>query len=447
MRIRTDVPMRAIAIAALCLIPSAVARGQLPSSSPAAFALGGNFTAVARGYEAVSWNAANLAMPGRPLFSFGVIALGGNAGLAPVDFTKLHRFSGQVVDSATKASWVQLARLEGGQRAEIDGAVTPIALSVGPIGLQLGTSFYTHMNFSPDALEAWLFGNAGTTGGQPKTLDLTGTRMRAAGFSTGAMSFALPLPLTLTGNMLENEHVAVGITGKYIVGHGLIVAEDLGSTVGSGDINVALPVITVWSDTLVDIPTEYNDYDGRAGSGLGADLSAAWSGGPWKVGFVAENIFNTFKWDTTKLAYLPGTGSFSQGGSNDIDFDQHSYTQAPQPLRDIVAAQVFKPAFRIGAALQVARALTLTADMKQSFGDDNAITIGPRSLMGIGAELRILPFIPLRAGVASITDGWQAGAGLGVRLLGYELGVSTSIRHVGAATQSGLMVGVIGIGR
>jgi len=352
-----------------------------------------------------------------------------------------------VIDSATRALWVQQAREEGGQRVEVDGGVTPLALSVGPIGLQVGTSFYTHMNFSPDALEAWLFGNAGTTGGQPKAIDLTGTRVRAAGFTTGAMSFALPLPITLTGNMLKNEHVAIGITGKYIVGHGLMVAEDLGSSIGTGTtINVSMPAITVWSDTLKDIPTSYHDYDGKAGTGLGADLSLAWNGGPWKLGLVAENVFNTFKWDTTKLAFLPGSGTFDNTGASSIDFDQHSYALAPQQLRDIVAAQTFKPAFRVGAALQVTGALTLTGDMRQSFGDENTITIGPKSMIGVGAELRVLPFIPLRAGVASITDGWQAGAGLGVRFLGYELGVATSIRRRGTASESGLMVGLLGIG-
>src|SRR5881392_103433 len=99
---------RAAAVAALSLALAATARAQLPSASSAAFAMGGNFTAIARGYEAVAWNAANLAMPGRPFISFGLAMLGGNAGLAPVDLTELHKFSGQVIDSATRASWVQL---------------------------------------------------------------------------------------------------------------------------------------------------------------------------------------------------------------------------------------------------------------------------------------------------------------------------------------------------
>jgi hypothetical protein len=146
------------------------------------------------------------------------------------------------------------------------------------------------------------------------------------------------------------------------------------------------------------------------------------------------------------LAYMPGAGTFSPDTS-DINFDQHSYSGAPQALKDIVANQAFKPAVRIGAAMQVSRALTLTADMKTTVANKDAILVGPKSHVGVGAEWRVLPFIPLRAGVASISDGWQAGAGVGLRFLGYELGLSTSIRQRGVARQSGLMVGVVGIGR
>lgn len=432
---------------ALTIVTAAPALSQLPSASSAAVAMGGNFTAIARGFEAVSWNPANLGMPGRPGMSLGLAILGGNAGLAPVDLTMLNKFSGQVIDSATRASWVQLARQDGGQRGELDGSATYVAMSAGPIGLQIGTSFYTNVNLSPDAWEAWLFGNAGQTGGVAKTLDLTGTGIRAGAFSSGALSYGHAIPINLTKGLLKDEHASIGITGKFIVGHGLLLAADQGSALsGTGNIDVTLPVITVRTDSLVDIPTQASDYRGSAGTGIGADVAFAWSGGPWKASLVAENVFNSFKWDTTMLAFLPGAGVFS-ADTSDIDFDQHSYSSAPQSMRDIVAAQAFKPAIRAGAALQVMKSLTLTADMHTSLGGENAIVIGPKSHVGVGAEWRILPFVPLRAGVASISDGWQAGAGVGLRLMGYELGLSTSVRQRGLARQSGVMLGVLGIGR
>ena len=425
-----------LAATGLSLLITGGARAQLPSASPAAFGLGGNFTAMARGYEAVAWNAANLAMPGRPMFSIGLGIGGGNAGLDPVDLKMLSDFSGLVVDSATRISWLEKARVAGGQNARIDGGVTPVAFSVGPLGVQLGSSVYTAMNLSPDAWEAFLFGNAGNNNGQPKPIDMTGTRLRAAAFTTGAVSFALPLPLTLTANALSNEHLAIGVTGKYLVGHGVVVATDLGSDIGVNDVLLRFPAIG---------PPE--DSDARAGEGMGADISLAWRGGPFKVGLLAENVVNSFKWDTTKLAFYPGTGSFSLNGTNGTDFDETPFSGAPPELKEIVVAQAFKPRFAIGVAFDLLRSLTLTADARSATGGDEAIVIGPKSHFGVGAEWRVIPFLPLRAGVASVTDGWQAGAGAGVRVIGFELGVSGAIRRRGEATESGVMVGVIGIGR
>jgi hypothetical protein len=412
------------------------ANAQLPNASAAAFGMAGNFTAVAKGYEAVSWNAANLAMPGRPFFSLGLAIAGGNAGLDPVDVSALNEFSGLTVDFDTRLAWLDKARLAGGERARLDGGVTWLGLSVGPFGLHVGSSAYADMNLSPDAFEAFLFGNAALNGGQPKPLDMSGTSVRGGAFTTGALSFALPIPLRLTAGLLKNERVALGITSKYVVGHGLILSQDFGSTLDD-EVRLRFPVIGPNSD-----------YDGIAGVGQAADVSLAWMGGPWRVGVQAQNVVNTFRWDTTALAYLPGTGTFSiPAGDQGTDFDEQPYSAAPQELRDIVAAQAFKPALAIGVAMRLTNALTLTADMKTQTGGDEAIVIGPRSHFGVGAEFRVLPFAPLRAGVASVTDGWQAAVGAGVRLLGYELGAATSIRRRGVATESGLMIGVVGIGR
>lgn len=435
MRTALVISRRASVVALLLSVGARPAFAQLPSASVAAHGMGGNFTALARGYEAVAWNPANLAMPNRPGFSLGLIILGGSAGLDPIDVTMLHSFSGKVVDSATKVSWVQQARLAGGEKGRVDGAITPIALSIGPIGLHLGSSTYTNLNLSPDAWEAMLFGNAGNNGGQAKALDLTGTSIRAAVLTTAGLSFALPIPLHFTAGMLRDERAAIGITAKYVMGTGLAVAQDVGSVLGDS-LLVNFPMIV--PDT---------NYSGNVGSGIGADLGVAWSGGPWKVGLNAENVFNSFKWDTTMLALISGVGTFSTD-SNSTDFDTKSpFGAAPTALRDIVTKQAFKPAVTVGAAFKVLSSLTLTADFKQSLGDDNAIQIGPKSRMGVGAEWRPLPFIPLRAGVASVTDGWQAGAGFGLRFFGYEFAASTSIRHRGAASESGLMIGVVGIGR
>jgi hypothetical protein len=292
-------------------------------------------------------------------------------------------------------------------------------------------------NLSPDAWEAMLFGNAGNSGGQPKNLDLTGTSIRAGAFTTGAMSLALPVPIRLP-MLFGNQHAAIGITGKFVAGHGVAFADDQGTTFAGQNITLNFPVIM--PDSTIE------DVENPMGRGFGADVAFAWSGGPWKVGALAENVFNNFVWDTTRFSFAPGSGAFD-ATSDTTDFEERPFTEAPQALKDLVANQAFKPAFAVGVAFQPMASLTLTADMKTYTGGDDAIVFGSKSHVGIGAEWRPLGFLPLRGGVASVADGWQAGAGFGLRLLGYELGLSTSIRRRGQATESGLMFGVVGIGR
>ena len=437
MRTTSMIAARRAALAVAILAPAVGA--QLPTASVAANRLAGNITALARGYEAVRWNPANLGMPGRPFISFGTAIAGGNIGLEPVDISTIHGYNANPdVDDSTKAQWVDMARLAGGERIRLDGGATYLGMSVGPIGLQVGSSFYSTFNLSPDAWEAFLFGNAGNSGGQPKNLDLTGTSIRAGAFTTGAVSLALPLPFSLTHGILKNERAAIGITGKYIGGHGVMVADDQGSTFAGQTISLNFPVIM--PDSTIE------DLLNPLGVGIGADVALSWSGGPWKVGVLAENVFNNFAWDTTRFSFAPGTGAFD-ATSDTTDFENRPFSQAPQTLKDIVANQAFKPGLSVGVAFHPMSSLTLTADMKKYVADDDAIIIGPKSHVGVGAEWRPLGFLPLRGGVASFEDGWQAGAGFGLRFLGYELGLATSIRRRGQATESGMMFGVVGIGR
>jgi len=58
----------------------------------------------------------------------------------------------------------------------------------------------------------------------------------------------------------------------------------------------------------------------------------------------------------------------------------------------------------VGASFQVLPFLTTTADVRQELGD--GMRLGERTHVGAGAELRLIPFLPLRAGLAAM---WAEG--------------------------------------
>ena len=426
------------------LVAASTAGAQLPSASAAAAGMAGNYGSLARGYEAIAWNPANLASPGRPFFSLGLLPISASLGLDPVDITTLHKLKNVVVDSATRAGWVSLVAASGRQRIGTDETVTPLALSIGPIGIATGVASTTHIDLGPGAFEAMMFGNAGNNNGVAKALQFAGTELRNSTFGTVAVSFALPLPLHF--GPLPRQHFSVGVTGKYI-GGGMVLARDAGTVAAAnGKINVNFQGIFPDTALFSDNSTTKKDNP-LLGIGTGADVGASWSFGAWKVGLMVENIYNSFKWDTTKFAYLPVTGTIDPSSdSSGTNSDQKPFSTAPKALRDIVLNERFKPAINLSAAFAVTSFLTVTGDYHKQSGGVEAISIGPTQRMGVGAELRILPFVPIRAGVASLNDGWQAGAGVGLRFFGYELGVSGSVRRRGAASESGVMVSAIGLG-
>lgn len=414
-----------VMIAGLVLAGAAPLAAQLPNTSAAATALGGNYTARARGYEAITWNPALLAAQGRPGFSIGLMMAGGTSGLDPIDLSDLNTYSGQVVPASVKQAWMEQVRASGAQRGDADGGVTPVALSIGNFGFQFSTTAYAAAALNPDAMEALLYGNVDENG-DPATYSFAGSQMDFGALSTVAASYAKQLPLKLTP--LPNEHFSVGVTAKYIVGHVVARAQDNGSTMGS-DVNVSFPIV-------------HSDVENSAqnGSGVGLDVGAAWSAGSWRVGGMLSNVINTFAWDASKMVYRPGEAFFS-GDSTSSNFDTTSYASAPAALREAVEAQSFDPMLSVGAAMDVLPMLTLSADVRASVGE--GIAIGPREHVGVGAELKLIPFVPLRAGLAKISDGFQASGGFGLALGRFELGIGATLRKRGEGTATGVTFNAI----
>ena len=417
--------MRTVTAAFVLGLVGHVAAAQQPNASAAAFGMAGNYTAAASGSDAVAWNPAMLGM-NSPAFSISVLSLGVVTGLDPVKLKDITDFGGKVIPNATKELWLNKVGA-GTERGAVDGGLSIVALSVGRIGFQVGLSGAAQVNVNQDAAEAILYGNAGRTG-TPKNLAFNGSNAGGSSFATGAASIAIPLPFTPTGR--PGEQFSVGVTGKYVHGLGYARAQDNGSLVTQDNIGVSFPAI--YTDS---------NHVGSSGSGVGVDLGLAWTDGATTFGATARNVVNTFAWSTTALTSTPGTVSFN-GNTSNANFDPAPYASAPAAMRAAVEAEKFKPELAVGMAHRMDK-VTLTADGSTRIGD--GIEIGPKMHVGVGAELRFIPLLPLRAGVAAITDGFQVAGGAGLHLGPFELGVAGSLRSKSRGTDYGAMVSLISI--
>src|SRR3954452_11925524 len=94
---------------------------QLVSASAASLALGDNYTVLARGFNAVNWNPANLGLPGNPALSFGFAGRGAG-GMDPISLGDLSQYGGVPLPNAVMSEWLARVRHQGGQSLEAEGA-------------------------------------------------------------------------------------------------------------------------------------------------------------------------------------------------------------------------------------------------------------------------------------------------------------------------------------
>ena len=418
-RIHGAITRSAFAVIAITILaPNASA--QLVSASAASLALGDNYTALARGFNAMNWNPAGLGMPDNPFFSFAFAGRGAG-GTDPISLSDLSRYSGVAVPQTVLASWLTRVHRQGGQSLEADGAGS-FALSLGSFGFQLATNAYERGKLSPDAVEVLLYGNAGASG-TPRSMSLKGSRTEAAVTTTAAASFGHAVDI---GIGPISQHLAIGATVKYIVGNALLLGEDAGSQLDANPLALDVQFPIIQSDTSLNgMP--------QRGHGVGIDVGAAWQSGPLAIGASIQNLVNTFKWNVNEMYFRPGGALFTTSGTRQTNFDAMAMTAVPDSLRaraSALGAEIdamrFKPMLNVGASFQVLPFLTTTADVRQELGD--GMRLGERTHVGAGAELRLIPFLPLRAGLAAITGGYVASAGAGLEVAFFHLNAGIAAR-------------------
>lgn len=403
-----------LVIACACSVPL---RAQLPSASAPALGLADNFSALAKGFNAVAWNPAMLGMPGNPRFSIGILPVRAGAGIGPITLTDVAGYESRFIDDAVKREWLDRIIEKGGEDGTANADVTYLGMSIGRFAVQLSTMSHVAANLSPDAAELVLFGNAERASGED--FELGNSSVQGMVTSTAAVSFAQTLPIRFLAPVVE-QHLSVGVTLKYTVGNALVLGRNLGSVVSStdGEIDVAFPIIqsdSVASASALD-----------RGRGLGVDVGAAWRGGRLSLSASVRNVYNSFAWDTSGFVYRPGRVQFD-GTTGDAQFDMEAYANAPTELKDAVRSFAYARQIVAGGALRVNEKLLLTADVRHHVGA--GIEIGPRSHVGIATEIRPASFLPLRVGYAQITGGYQLGAGMGVDIGPVSISASVGRRR------------------
>lgn len=395
------------------------ADAQLAHASASTLALAGNHTATARGFAAISVNPAGLGMMDSG-FGLAIAPVRIRLGTAPITRGDLHAYQGRVVPDAVKAEWLARVTEEGGLRGSFGGELSAFALAIGSVGLQLSTVSSSEVSLPTGVVEGLLFGNGGRTG-EPTDLSLADASLRSYALSTAGLSYGFRV----------SPRLVLGVTGKLSYGHWLSVGRSVSGAFQSDPLSATTDFSLVTS-CLDEIGCSENFVNG--GSGLGLDLGGILDLGSIQVAASLQDVVNTFSWNEEHLGFRPGTATFDADES-ETDFDEQSFSSAPADLQEIVRDYGFDPAYRLGAALDLTSAFTLTADVHGRFADEG-IALGPRYHTGVGAELRA-GFVHLRGGLAKIPDAMQYAAGLSL-ILG-PVNLSTAAALESSATRDAVL--------
>jgi hypothetical protein len=415
-----------VALAALAVPRSTPA--QIANASAAALGMAENFTAVARGYHAVAWNPAALATRGNTRSSFSLFGGRVMSGIGPVSLADLARYDDAVVPDDVKRAWLGRITSAGGQRGHGGGDLNWIAMQFGRFAFHASTSAVVRARISPGAAELVMFGNVADDG-TPSVLDPSGSLLRGAAFSAVGTSLAHAVDV---GHLAR---ISIGATGKYIYGHTLVWGDE-----SQGEIT-ADPLALRLAFPVVHVRTR--EDQNRAGQGIGVDVGAALEVGAVTIAASLQNAVNTFSWDEALLVYRPNLAIFDEQ-QRSAQTTERPFAEAPDAVRRAIREQTFDPIVLAGIAARPSAALVIAADFRASTGD--GIPTSPTRHLGVGAELLAAPWLPLRLGGAVVSlgddaNGYQIGAGAGLRLGPFSLSAGYARRDTELGVDNILMFG------
>lgn len=444
--------MRRLLLALAGLLAPATLPAQLPDAATRALAMGGAYTSLARGYEAVRWNPAMLAAGGRPGFTLGLphvtLELGSNTyGLS--DFRK---YANATLSDADKQYLLdQIALDDSVLTIRQVAGITPFAFSIGPFAFAAGTTGDADLSLGRDAVELALYGNAARSGAG-EFFTARGSNGRGWAATTLAGSFAL-------GFGSPMGRLSVGATYKHVVGHFIARAAETSSNFV---VNPQFAVNAAGHAIFTDYADDYEPQglgdilsgEGQAGKGFGVDVGGVLQLGGRRLTLsaVLVNALGSMDWDADRFRYERASYAVQQAADGSVsDVQTTTSLASPQAIEADPTARALREAvlangdfsryLRAGVALR-SGGLTLAGDGLIRFTE--GLDRVPSQQLGAGAEYRLLGFLPLRAGVSTdFGSTLMLSGGTGLSLLG--ISIDASIADIRGSARPGVIVGV-GVG-
>ena len=344
-------------------------------SNARSVAMGGAYTAVARGVESPAWNPANLGLSGDRKYRLNLLSIG--VGIHNNSFTKSHYdlYNGKFLTERDKKLILDSIPAEG-FNVGLGTEVQAMGINIGSFAVTSSGLGASNFVLSKDIFELILNGNE-----LNRVYDVGGTGGEGWGVSSFAFSMAMPLPFTAF------EEFTVGTSVKYIRGFAYAKVMEAASTITTNADGVHGNGKIVIDRSL-------------GGTGLGFDFGAAAKfNKEWSFSLGVTNAINNIKWrdDTKRFTYTFQADSVSiekiQNSDIDSVFIDSEETVDIEPFETSLPTQI-----RLGIA-RATKHFTFAIDVSTGLKRAAAgVSNDPR--LAVGAEFRLIDFLPLRSGIA-----------------------------------------------
>jgi len=396
---------------------------QLPSATARSTAMLQSYTAAARGYEAIVWNPALLAMPGHPRFSLNIAQVAADIHSNTLGPSDVLHYLNDTLDVAAKDKI--LTQIRAGSDSTLALGATAdaqaLGLTIGPFGIMATGAGDGYAALSDDAVELALYGNV-TRRAPGQRYSATGTRGSGWAGASVAIGFGLPLRVVPVG------HLAVGATFRLTQMITAGIAGDAGSFLQNAPNFSARAA----GQALIFHPDSSATNNGF---GVGLDFGLAYDlASGIRLGLAVENVFSTISWKEKNLVYYRQDYILEQVGDQFTDSTVADINMPYDPtdpnqlaLHDsLVGAQTFPTRVRAGVLLSAGPFLIAGDAMVQL---KRGLVPGDAQRLSAGAELPLGGFCALRAGLSSNFAGsFSYGGGFGFKMgpVRLDLGASAT---------------------
>lgn len=423
-----------LAVAVSALAGSAIARAD--NFDPRSMSMAGANLVGSRSVEGALANPANLGLSGNSGFGLKLFYFGTTAVNNSFNLNDYNRVSGDTLDDSEKTRLLDAIPISGFvANTSMDALL--FGLSTGRMALAVNLKSAERICLPRDVFDLVLFGNQ-----LDRTYDLAGENMGDVWtVAVTTLSYGQPIDIGLF------KKLSLGIGVKHLLGinYGRAGGEIMFTTGQSGFRSQgSFEILTAGEDDFTSKKLNMN------GSGLGLDLGLACQiNDHWSLSFSGLDLNNGITWNngTRQRTAKMELGELVLLGDSISALMSQEDLMTETESSGMVFKSRFPSTVNAGIAFS-SRLIEAELNMKRGFYDGAGSSSNWQ--LSSGLELRLLSFLPLRAGLGirdSRTIAYSAGAGLRLGFFRLDAAATTqgypgnSARGLGAALSAGMEFG------